>query len=191
MRISVSRLIAAAALASLLALLTGIASASASPRVECTNEGTIKFSPGLSATPQVQKIKIKGKLTGCSGEEPSVTGATYVAHLTTVETEPRTADGAVVCPTEVGYVFDAGGPITVEWSPRATADSTGGFALNAVVNFTQENNNLEFEKGPFAGIEAHPGTGLAEKLTAQCPVILAEGRKLTKLTFTGLPFVVG
>jgi hypothetical protein len=43
----------------------------------------VTLSPGLTDTPAVQTLKIKGTLTGCSGE--SFTGATYKATLTTTE----------------------------------------------------------------------------------------------------------
>ncbi len=48
------------------------------------SQGTIKLSPGLSETPRVQNITVKGELKGCDGPQ-EFTEAKYVAHLTTTE----------------------------------------------------------------------------------------------------------
>jgi hypothetical protein len=67
--------------------IMGISTASASAdTTTCTeNTGTVKLSPGLSNTASVQNITVHGTLAGCSGEESTVTGGTYVAHLKTTE----------------------------------------------------------------------------------------------------------
>ena len=61
------------------------ASATAATTTCAHNNGTIKLSPGLSASPQVQTITINGTLSECSGEGSTVTGAKYLAHLKTAE----------------------------------------------------------------------------------------------------------
>jgi FG-GAP repeat len=51
-------------------------------RAICTgNSGTVTLAPGLTNTTAVQRMKIKGTLTGCRGD--TFTGATYTATLTT------------------------------------------------------------------------------------------------------------
>src|SRR5271168_1233781 len=46
-----------------------------------SNSGTITLSPGLTATPAVQKVKVKGTLSGCTGGP--FTEATYTATMKT------------------------------------------------------------------------------------------------------------
>ena len=62
MRISTFKLSVVGSLVAAIAM-TGAASASADTTT-CSNTGTIKLSPGLSNTAQVQNVTIKGKLTG-------------------------------------------------------------------------------------------------------------------------------
>ena len=65
------------------------ASASSASAMYCApSAAPIKFSPGLAdEVPAVQKITVKGGLTGCTGglgEGAAITSGTYVAHLTTI-----------------------------------------------------------------------------------------------------------
>jgi len=85
----------------------------------CTsNTGTVTLSPGLTNTAAVQILKIKGTLSGCSGE--SFTGASYSANETTT--------GPVSCSVLTG----AGGPASAaakfKWTPKAKP-STGALGL--------------------------------------------------------------
>src|SRR5271166_4963739 len=60
-------------------------SASAATTTCAGNKGTIKLSPGLSQSPQVQNVTVNGTLSECSGEGSTVTGAKDLAHLKTAE----------------------------------------------------------------------------------------------------------
>jgi hypothetical protein len=51
------------------------------------NGGTIALSPGITETPAIQKVTLKGAMTGCLGPHDFETGS-YIAHLIT--TEPLT-----------------------------------------------------------------------------------------------------
>jgi hypothetical protein len=81
----------------------------------CTgNSGTIRLSPGLTGTPAVQTVKVKGALTGCTGEP--FTEVKYTATLKTA----RPVSCAVL--GEAGR--SAAGPAKYRWTPKAKI-STG------------------------------------------------------------------
>jgi YVTN family beta-propeller protein len=85
----------------------------------CTaNTGTITLSPGLTEKPTVQKIKIKGQLTGCAGE--AFTAATYIATLKT--------ESPVSCSVLQGGGEPSAGSAKYKWTPK-TKSSTGTLAL--------------------------------------------------------------
>ncbi len=154
------------------------ASASAATATECTgNSGTIKLSPGLSETPQVQNISIKGTLSGCSGEE-GFTGASYNAHL-------KTAD-AVSCSvlTEAGAA-EVETNINIKWS----GVSSGTFSMPLTEVPVSLGGTLT--SGPFSG-ESIAGT-VSQTFTggATCGVSTAgkkkpkKAKKVNKGSFTG------
>ncbi len=89
------------------------------------NSGTIKLSPGLTETPHVQTITIKGVLTGCDGpQEPA--GGTYVAHLTTTE--------EVTCATLASISSEpttTSTSLVVKWAPKGLGNSHGSLVVPA------------------------------------------------------------
>src|SRR5579862_6519298 len=102
------------------ALAGTTASASAASSETCENSGSIKLSPGLSNTPQVQNISIKGQLKNCTGEEAPFTGGKYTAHLKTTE--------AVTCATLSGSSATTG-TVVIKWTPSGGGNSHGSFSL--------------------------------------------------------------
>jgi streptogramin lyase len=82
----------------------------------CTATGTVTLSPGLTNTPAVQTMKIKGTLTGCTGEP--FTGVSYTATLTTV--------GPVACSVLNGAGEPASGATNYKWTPKATPSKATG-----------------------------------------------------------------
>ena len=85
----------------------------------CTgNTGTVTLAPGLTDTPVVQTIKIKGTLTGCAGK--TFTGATYTATLKTA--------GPLSCSVLTGAGEPATGAATYKWTPKAKT-STGMLSM--------------------------------------------------------------
>jgi hypothetical protein len=76
-----------------------------------TNTGTVKLSPGLSATAAVQTMKIKGTLKGCTGEP--FTEAKYTATLKTA--------GPVSCSVLKAAGEKATGAVQYKWAPKAKA----------------------------------------------------------------------
>jgi hypothetical protein len=112
---------------SVLALLTvplaamGLAvPAGASAATTCSgNKGSIKLSPGLGGSAQVQNVTIKGTLSGCTGS--TVTAASYVAHLKT--TDP------VSCAALASAGEATSGSIVIKWSPKGQGNSNGTFGM--------------------------------------------------------------
>jgi hypothetical protein len=88
----------------------------------CTGDtGKATYSPGLTNTPAVQVVKVKGSLTGCSGS--AFTSAKYTATLKTAR--------AVSCTALTDPAGEpATGPLLLKWSPKARgAESNGTLRL--------------------------------------------------------------
>jgi hypothetical protein len=101
--------------------LMGAFTASASAdSLTCAVSGSIKLSPGLTIIPTRQNIWIKGRLSGCSGTETSVTEGTFKGHLKTAET--------VTCATLRGTPGPAaaGSNIIFKWKPRGSGKPSMG-----------------------------------------------------------------
>jgi len=85
----------------------------------CTgNTGKVTLSPGLTDTPAVQTMKVKGTLTGCMGTP--FTRASYSATLTTA--------GPVSCSVLTTAGEPAVGAARYKWTPKAKA-STGTLSM--------------------------------------------------------------
>ena len=81
-------------------------------RATCTtNAGTVKLSPGLTDTPAVQTVKIKGALMGCTGEP--FTETKYTATLKTA--------APVSCSVLTAAGETAAGAAKYKWTPSAKA----------------------------------------------------------------------
>jgi len=88
--------------------------------VSCaSNTGTVTLSPGLTGTPAVQTLKIKGTLMGCTGEP--FTEVAYTATLKTAE--------PVSCSMLTGAGEAASGAATYKWTPK-TKPSVATGTLN-------------------------------------------------------------
>jgi hypothetical protein len=88
-------------------------------KARCTiNSGTFTLSPGLTSTASVQSMKIKGTLTGCTGEP--FTGVNYTATLKTA--------AAVSCSVLTGAPETATGAAAYKWAPKAKP-STGTLSM--------------------------------------------------------------
>jgi len=123
-----------------LAALGATASASAAPTTTCENSGTVKLSPGLSTSPQVQNITVKGTLSNCAGEENTLTSGKYVAHLKTTE--------AVTCEALTGPGAATEGTVVLKWG-KGNGNSNGTFSQPLTELPTTVSGLVE--KGPFEG----------------------------------------
>lgn len=145
MRISAIRLSVCAVLLSVLAMV-GSASASAEG-ISCTeNTGKIKLSPGLTNTPKVQTISIKGTLTGCSSAESAITEGKYnVKMKTATPVDCSVLTGAVAVEEET--------KIIIKWSPKAKGqrNSIGTFTMPISESSVGVSLGGSLESGPFSG----------------------------------------
>lgn len=170
------RLVLSAIVAAFTVMGVAATSASAASTTTCENSGTIKLSPGLSTTPQVQNVILKGTLANCTGEESAVTSGKYVAHLKTAE--------AVTCSALTG-AGAAEGTIVLKWTPKGEGNSMGSFSM-AVTELPTSISGL-IEEGPFTG-ESISGT-VTQAYTGGPTCGVAEGKKkakkVNKGTFSG------
>lgn len=93
----------------------GVLAAPASAGTTCSGgSATITLSPGLTNSPKVQTVKVKGSLSGCTGQ---VTSAKFKANLKTAE--------PVTCAALSGAGVAATGAISMTWLPRFSGGSEG------------------------------------------------------------------
>ncbi len=135
------------------------------------NSGTIKLSPGLSETPHVQQITVKGTLKACDGASAPGEEATYVAHLTTTE--------EVTCSTLQSISAEpttAPLSLAVKWLPKGSGSSHGSLVLP----LTELGARIEgtLEGGPFATPQSLLAPSLSESFTGgpTCGVPPAKGK---------------
>ena len=81
-----------------------------------TSSGTIKLSPGLTNTAAVQTLKIKGTVSGCTGEP--FTAAAYSATLKTA--------AAVSCSVLKGAGETTTGSSSYKWTPKTKPSKAAG-----------------------------------------------------------------
>ncbi len=112
------------------------------PKAVCTGDtGTVSLKPGLTDTPAVQTMKIKGNLTGCSGE--GFTEAGYTATLTT-----KTAVSCSIL-KEPGEL--SSGSAKFKWTPKAKpSTATFGLPLTETPNVDVSGALTEGTNSPLA-----------------------------------------
>jgi hypothetical protein len=158
-----------------------VAPASASAATTCSgNSATVKLSPGLQESAQVQNITVKGTLSGCTGA--GVTGAAYVAHLKTTS--------AVSCAALSSAGEAATGSIVIKWSPKGQGNSNGTFSmpLTAMAGVSLGGS---LESGPFA-TSSISGT-VSQSFAGTCGgggKGKSKGKKVKDGTLTGSAFEV-
>jgi hypothetical protein len=123
-----------------LAIIAVPAASASADTTSCENNATIKLSPGLSNTPQIQNVTVKGTLSNCSGEESTATSGKYVAHLKTTE--------ATTC-AALASAAATEGTIVIKWSPKGAGNSMGTFSMPITELPTTVSGLVE--KGPFEG----------------------------------------
>jgi hypothetical protein len=170
MRKGVLRLSVVAVLMAPLAMM-GLSTASASAAVTCSaNKGSIKLSPGLTNTPKVQNIAIKGALSGCT--RATVTGGEYTAHLKTVN---AASCSALTSPGE-----GTTGTIDIKWS--GAPNSMGSFTMPLTeVPWVSIGGTLT--SGPFTG-QSITGT-VSETYTGGPACGAGHGKKKAKAVNKG------
>jgi hypothetical protein len=122
-----------------------------------SNRGTLKLSPGLSATPMVQTIKIKGALSDCTGR--TFTSTTYTGTLKTA--------AAMSCAV-LNSGQEATGFLRLKWTPKAkpsTAMLSMLVSEAADTSFSGDVSSSSYSPLPFSGsvTESYAACG-AQKL---------------------------
>ncbi len=138
-----------------------------------SDQGTIKLSPGLSETPQVQNMTVKGVLGGCDGPLGMESGR-YVEHLrTSGEVTCSTLEEASLEPTTIPV------SLSVKWSPSEEGTSKGAIVLPlSEVSLTGLSGSLE--GGPFSSPTAVTAAGLWESYAGGSTCGQASGKKKAK-----------
>jgi hypothetical protein len=149
--------------------------------------GTIKLSPGLSETPHVQNITLKGELQGCGGPAP-VESATFVAHMKTTEEVTCSALGSLSLEPVTSPVS-----VVVKWAPKEGGTSHGSLIM-PITEAGGATLGGSLEGGPFGSPAAVNGT-VYESFTGGSTCGLAEGKKQAKPvksgTFSGSSIELG
>ena len=140
------------------------------------NSGTIRVSPGLTSTPAVQTMKIKGTLSDCAGQP--FTAAKYAATLKTA--------GPVACSVLHAAGEPASGAARYTWTPKAKASKgTLDIALSETPEMTLSG---QLESGPYSPLGVS-GT-VSENFTNAATCGVPQGKRgivkaVTKATFSG------
>jgi alpha-tubulin suppressor-like RCC1 family protein len=143
------------------------------PAGRCTsNTGTIRLSPGLSGTPAMQTMKIKGTLGGCTGQP--FTQAKYTATLKTAS--------AVSCSVLKEAGAAASGAAKYKWTPKAKS-STGTLGLT-LTEMTGAPFSGEITSGSFAPRTLSGYVSESYAGAASCST-----KKVKSGTFSGIAFI--
>jgi hypothetical protein len=147
-------------------------------KTTCTgNAGTASYSPGLTNTPQEQTVKVKGTLSGCSGD--GYTGGKYRATL-------KTVSGASCASLKSVSGEVASGTALITWLPKRRGDKATGTLSLPITEAPGAILSGEVETGPFppailAGAVSQTFTG-----AANCGATGKKGIKpIRKASFTG------
>jgi hypothetical protein len=140
--------------------------------------GTIKLSPGLSETPHVQNITVKGELTGCDGPL-GIESGTYLEHLKSTE--------EVTCSALLSSSLEpttAAVSLSVKWTPSEEGKSNGSLLLPlSEASFTGLSGTLE--GGPFAAPTSVSAAAVYESFTGGSTCGQAVGKKKAKAVKSG------
>ena len=135
-----------------------------------TNTGTIKLSPGLTNTAAVQTMKIKGTLSGCTGEP-----FTSVAYKATLKTT-----GMVGCPVLKGTGELASGAASFKWTPKTKPSKTTGTLGMLLTETPSAALSGELTAGPFSPLTLSGKTSITFTGGSTC----GGTKAVTKGTFT-------
>lgn len=154
----------------------------AAVKVSCTgNAGTLTLAPGLTNEATTQVVKVKGKLSGCSGSP--FTGAKYSATLKTAH--------AVGCSQLANPAGDpTTGALLVKWAPKAKGAQSNGTLSLSLTESPGAALGGSLEGGQFAA------TNIAGSISATFAKATSCGkstggkpvRPLKKATFSGPAF---
>jgi hypothetical protein len=179
MRISTLKLSVVGSLMAAIAM-TGAASASADTTT-CSASASIKLSPGLSTTPTVQNVQIKGSLSGCAGVESTMTAAKFQAHFKTAE--------PISCATLTSTGVGAAGEenkLIVKGTPKGAGNLMGTASL-LILEGEGALSGMITSEGPFSGDTVSGSLTQAYSGGPTCGVAVGKkkAKKVTKGTLSG------
>ena len=150
-----------------------------SPAETCEqSQGSIKLSPGLSETPHVQTITVKGRLGSCGGPL-NIEGATYVAHLKTI--------GEVTCSALASLSAE---PTTetvsmvVKWRPTESGTSHGSLSM-PITEAGGEGLQASLQGGPFEAGATVSAASLSESFIGGPTCGIPSGKHKAKAVKAG------
>jgi hypothetical protein len=142
------------------------------------NQGSIKLSPGLSETPHVQAITVKGELGSCDGPL-AIEAAKYVAHLKTI--------GEVTCSALAGLSAEpTTEPVSlvVKWQPGESGTSHGSLLL-PITEVFGEGLQGTLNGGPFVSGASLSAAAVSESFTGGPTCGMASGKQKAKAVKSG------
>jgi len=142
------------------------------------SSGTIKLSPGLTATPHFQNITIKGTFGECGGALGMESGA-YTEHLRS--TEEMTC--SVLQSASLEPTVEAGS-LSVKWAPTEEGKSTGSLVI-PITEAPLTGLTGTLEGGPFAAPTPVRAATVSESFTGGPTCGQAEGKKKAKAVKSG------
>jgi hypothetical protein len=183
MKIKLGRVSALAVLVSALGLMFAFSASASADSITCEISGSIKLSPGLTETPNVQNVGItrhKGAaLSGCTGVETTVTGGSIHVVAKTKE--------AVSCKSlkEAGVPLESANDAIFKWQPSGTEQSTGSLGFNITEMPTSLSGSVNMGTFPFS--EDKITGSVTEKYSGTCGTSGKGkgGKKVNKGTFSG------
>ena len=147
MRIKLGRLSALAVLISAVGLMFAFTASASADSITCEISGSIKLSPGLSESAQVQNISITrhrgAALTSCSGSETAVTGGNATIHMKT--------EKAVTCAAlkSTGEAIGESNAV-FKWQPKGSGNSTGTFTMPLTEEPVTLGGTFSMSSSPFS-----------------------------------------
>ena len=142
------------------------------------DSGTIKLSPGLSETPHVQNITIKGTLRECAGKLGIESGV-YTEHLrSTEEMSCATLQSASLTPTTEAL------SLAVKWVPAEEGTSKGSLII-PITEAPLTGLSGTLDGGPFSSPTSIAASSVTESFSGGPSCGVAEGKKKAKAVKTG------
>lgn len=138
-----------------------------------SSHGTIRLSPGLSETPQVQSITVKGEFSECDGPL-GFESAKFVDRLTTTDEVTCSALASASAEPTTQQVS-----LSVKWLPHEVGSSTGSLSL-PVSEVAASGLTGTLEHGPFSAPAAVHTAWVAESFAGAAGCGQASGKKAAK-----------
>jgi len=140
----------------------------------CSSDyGTIKLTPGLTEVPAVQKITVKGTLSGCHGPNTPESGTYSVTEQTTEPVTCSYLTSASTTPTTTT------GKLSVKWLPSEEGTSKGTLTV-PVSEASLSGISGSLKGGPFEASTPVKASSIFETFTGASLCGVPQGKKLVE-----------